>query len=76
MRLLVLSLMAVPAFADTQQATETYSRGFQQAKRVANLENGKDLPSRAYWLGTRVVKQSKAISFQAPKPAPKAKTKN
>lgn len=67
MRLLMITCLLMPlgVFAQVpgQQATEVYSRALQQAKRVANLENNKDLPSRAYWLSSRVVKQSKkAIS--------------
>ncbi len=77
MRTIVFSILALPLVAAAEApkpAAELYSRGLQQAKRVANMENTKDLPSRGYWLGSRVVKKSKAISYQAPKaPPPKAK---
>lgn len=45
----------------------TYSRGFQQAKRVATLENQQDIPSRAYWLSTRLVKNIKKLSYKETK---------
>jgi hypothetical protein len=41
------------------------SRGFQQARRVAAMELGKDLPSRAVWLGSRVVNQSKPLAIKS-----------
>jgi hypothetical protein len=68
MRSLIVFLATFPviAFATTQKETPVYSRALQQAKRVAVMENGKDLPSRAYWLGSRVVKKSKSVSFQSP----------
>lgn len=56
--------LAIPAFAAAVQATEgTPSRALQQSRRVASMENDKDLPSRAVWLGHRVAKNSK-IAFQ------------
>lgn len=52
--------LAPLARADISQVEEpSYSRALQQAKRVAVMENAEDLPSRAYLLGSRVVKNSK-----------------
>lgn len=42
----------------------SFSRGFQQAKRVASLENQQDIPSRAYWLSSRLVKKVKQMASE------------
>lgn len=40
-----------------------HARAFVLAKRVAAMENSKDLPSRAVWLGNRVVSNSRSLAF-------------
>ncbi len=67
---ILLTTTAVPlagknAFAaPLQPAEETFSRALQQAKRVASMENEKDLPSRAFWLSRRVAKRAKLVCQQ------------
>ena len=59
----ILLLSSAP-LAQAEDA-DSFSRGLQQAKRVASLENQDDLPSRAYWLSRRCIKNSKKkLSFQ------------
>lgn len=59
------------AVADEEAGT---SRAFQVARRVAQLENQKDVPSRAVWLSNRVVKNSRSLAFHQEE-APKARAK-
>ncbi len=76
---ILLTAFAV-AFASSAQASEATtgpglgSRALQQARRVASMENGKDLPSRAFRLGQRAAKNSK-IAFEHKAAKPK-KTQN
>lgn len=67
--LLVLSLVSATAYAEISppDRAETFSRGFQQAKRLATLANQQDIPSRAYWLSTRLIRNSKNISLNEKK---------
>lgn len=69
--LLIGTLAAGAAYADE---APNQSRGFQLARRVATLENQKDVPSRAMWLSTRVVKNSRELAFHQEE-APKARAK-
>lgn len=62
--LLTSLILAASPLAHAEEA-DSFSRGLQQAKRVAAMENQSDLPSRAYWLSRRCIKNSKKkISFQ------------
>lgn len=72
--ILVISLLMVAPLAKAEVA-DTYSRGLQQAKRVAAMENQSDVPSRAYWLSRRCIKNSKKkLSFQNASEAPESNT--
>lgn len=51
----------------SQAADLGLSRAMQLAKRVAAMENSKDLPSRAVWLSNRVVKNSRSLAYQVVK---------
>jgi hypothetical protein len=42
---------------------ELQSRALQQARRVAAMENDRDLPSRGYWLGQRAAKNSERLEL-------------
>jgi hypothetical protein len=52
---LFLSASSV-AFADESPA-------MQLAKRVATMENSRDLPSRAVWLSNRVIQNSRGLAY-------------
>lgn len=53
------------------------SRGFQIARRVAQLENQKDLPSRAVWLSNRVIDNDRSLAyFEEGKPKAHAKKRS
>lgn len=45
--------------SEVPSAPATNSRALQAARRVASMENGNDLPSRAFRLGQRAAKNSK-----------------
>ena len=45
------------------EAAPDTSRGLLLARRVARMENQKDLPSRAVWLSNRVVRNSRSLAF-------------
>ncbi len=49
------------ARATVTPPSELPSRALQQARRVAAMENGQDLPSRAVWLGQRVARNSEKL---------------
>jgi hypothetical protein len=69
---IILTLIPVVGFASTTNsptAPQQSSRALKIAKRVAENENQGDLPSRAVWLGQRVVKNAKSIAYQKPAPA-------
>jgi hypothetical protein len=63
-------LLGGSAFA-AEEASDT-SRALLLARRVARMENQKDLPSRAVWLSNRVVRNSRSLAFHQ---EPKAKSK-
>ena len=65
--LVVASLLSLPALADTRH--ESPSLAAQMAKRIAAMENGRDLPSRAVWLSQRVVNNNRLLAYNAPKQA-------
>lgn len=76
--LLILFSLAGTASANVSSPAEIQSRALQQAKRVAAMENGHDLPSRAVWLGRRVAMNSERLEVDsskktARKPGKKAK---
>lgn len=65
--LVFLCLLLIPqakaAVEEPQQ--ESISRGLQMAKRVAALENGNDLPSRASVMSQRVARSTKEITAES-----------
>lgn len=77
MRTMIFLTLFIAGLAQANQSNpvETYSRALQQAKRVAVMENGRDLPSRAFWLSQRVVANSKSIAYHLPKSESKAPKK-
>jgi hypothetical protein len=61
--LFLVLLLPLQARAEINpQPEESLSRGLQQAKRVAAMENGNDIPSRTHWLTKRVAEHSKTIA--------------
>lgn len=63
---------ASASVANVTPPSEVTSRALQQARRVASMENGHDLPSRAVWLGQRVAKNDERLEVaSAKKPARK-----
>jgi len=65
--LLAIALLAVsaPAFALPEHPSPALSNpspGLQIARRVASMENEKDLPSRAVWLGKKAALNSRLAS--------------
>ena len=75
--ILLISLLSGSAFAAVDQNSDDgISRAFQQAQSVAVMENGRTLPSRALWIGQRVVQNSKALAYQLPKGEAKRIKKN
>jgi hypothetical protein len=65
--LLVLFSLTGTASANVSPPAEIQSRALQLARRVAAMENGHDLPSRAVWLGQRVAKNSERLEVDAEK---------
>ena len=66
---------ASAAFANVTPPSEMQSRALQQARRVAAMENDHDLPSRGFWLGQRVARNSERLELaklDAKKPVRKA----
>jgi hypothetical protein len=73
----LISFFLGTAHAAVNQAQpDALSRALQQAKRVAVMENGRDLPSRAFWVSRRVVANTKAIAYQTPKSSSKVSKKS
>jgi hypothetical protein len=72
-------LLAVFAFGSAHAApaqpdpVEESSPALQLARRVASMENSKDLPSRAFWL-SRIAARNTRVAMQT-HPAPKTKKK-
>lgn len=65
---MLVGLLSISAQASVSVQTESdESLAVQIARRVAAMENSKDLPSRAVWLTSRVAKNSKALALQASK---------
>ena len=58
----LFSLLACPAFASQSEGKEDLV--VHLARRVASNESERGLPSRAVWLGNRVVKNSKALAVR------------
>jgi hypothetical protein len=52
----------------SQPKQEENSLGLQMAKRLASMENSRDLPSRAVWLSQRVAKNALSIAAHQVKP--------
>jgi hypothetical protein len=50
-------------------------RVMQLAKRVAAMENSRDLPSRAVWLSNRVIRNSRDLAFISTKAPAKKNSK-
>jgi hypothetical protein len=71
-----LSISASVWAAEQGNSAEEYSRAFQQAKRVALMENGNDVPSRAFWLSHRVVSNSRSLQSVSKKKTRRAKLQN
>lgn len=46
------------------------------AKRVAAMENSRDLPSRAVWLSNRVIRNNRDLAYISSKPASKKASKS
>ena len=71
--LLVISSSAFAVPMQPSPVEEDNSPALQMARRVASMENDKDLPSRAVWLGkkaasnTRLAYQAKAACKHAKK---------
>lgn len=65
---LILTLLLASSVAMAQDGS---SRVMQLAKRVAAMENSRDLPSRAVWLSNRVIKNSRDLAYVRSKPAKK-----
>ena len=66
---------AAAALGNVSPPSEVQSRALQQARRVAAMENDQDLPSRGFWLGQRVAKNSERLElakFEAKKTTRKA----
>ena len=61
---LFLSLSASAFAIPEQPSRETPSPVLQIARRVASMENEKDLPSRAVWLGKKVALNTR-MAFEA-----------
>ncbi|MGZ3651149.1 MAG: hypothetical protein ACXVB9_06235 [Bdellovibrionota bacterium] len=57
----ILLASSTAAFAVPVQPApvEEVSPALQMARRVASMENGKDLPSRAVWLGKKAARNSR-----------------
>lgn len=64
MKAIYLLALVLPILAQAETREETLVTHL--ARRVADKENERGLPSRAVWLGSRVVKNSKAIAVQTP----------
>lgn len=62
--------MASSAFAHAGE-----DRVVVMAKRVAAMENSRDLPSRAVWLSNRVIRNSRDLAYVAPKASAKKSSK-
>lgn len=76
----VVFLMSFLLSATVAQASESMdSPAMRLAKRVAAMENQRDLPSRAVWLSHRVAKNSRDLAYtrtkgsKNSKPAPSMK---
>ena len=65
MKRIYLLALVLPILAQAETREETLVTHL--ARRVADKENERGLPSRAVWLGSRVVKNSKAIAVQTKK---------
>ena len=66
--LLVLGILVASPLAhavpEQPAPFEENSRALQLARRVATMENYKDLPSRAVWLGKKAAKSTR-LAFKA-----------
>jgi hypothetical protein len=76
-RLLVVALgilLSASAYAVPSQPApfEESSPALQLARRVASMENNKDLPSRAVWLGKKAAKTSQ-LAYKSKRKAAKKK---
>jgi hypothetical protein len=57
-------LMITLLIASTQAfAHDSEDRVMIMAKRVAAMENSRDLPSRAVWLSNRVIRNSRDLAY-------------
>jgi hypothetical protein len=64
------------AFANPVQVpVEETSPALQLARRVATMENSKDLPSRAVWLGRKVASNARIAYQVSPTPSKPSKKK-
>ncbi len=63
--ILILAITFVPALASAHTASpEDFSRAHQLARRIASLENNKDLPSRTLGFSQRVARNSHELAVK------------
>jgi len=62
---LILSSTAI-AYPEQPSPQAGPSPALQMARRVASMENERDLPSRAVWLGRKVAHSSRMASYHKP----------
>lgn len=66
----MIALSMAPAFAHASE-----DRVVIMAKRVAAMENSRDLPSRAVWLSNRVIRNSRDLAYMPSKASGKKNAK-
>lgn len=70
--ILVITLLMA---STTAFAHEGEDRVVTMAKRVAAMENSRDLPSRAVWLSNRVIRNSRGLAYVPAKAEDKKNSK-
>lgn len=64
----LVSTTVAHAYPNQPQSVEENSPALQLARRVAAMENSKDLPSRAVWLGKKAAQNSRLAKATKKKP--------
>jgi len=62
--ILLTGIVALPLAAIAEAPRASYV--FHLAKRVADTERERDLPSRAVWLGSKAIQSSKELAKKSP----------